>query len=221
MQGDFGGLARSAYKCVSLARLRSCTGVHSRRLASQSRISAERVMARLMRARRFRMGLRGWRINAFRSRGFGHVREYTPVALLHKAAFLRATSQASTARRSPRGRFREKTRYLGLSRCPKYRVFLILHSDIFCGLRRVRSEFFRLGSFLCSYEYMKIRVRLMRTEEDVNENEEHFVHVGARLALLPRGGVVGAFILSVLCVGRAVLSSCAGVYVYCFAFVLW
>ena len=68
---------------------------------------------------------------------------------------------------------------------------------------------------------MKIRVRLMRTEEDVNENEEHFVHIGARLALLPRGGVVGAFILSVLCVGRAVLRSCAGVYVYCFAFVLW
>lgn len=30
----------------------------------------------------------------------------------------------------------------------------------------------------------------MRTEEDVNENEEHFVHVGARLAPLPRGGVV-------------------------------
>ena len=27
-----------------------------------------------------------------------------------------------------------------------------------------------MGSFLCSYEYMKIRVRLMRTEEDVNEN---------------------------------------------------
>ena len=81
----------------------------------------------------------------------------------------------------------DKTRYLGLSRCPKYRVFLILHGDIFCGVRRVRSEFFRLGSFLCSYEYMKIRVRLMRTEEDVNENEEHFVHVGARVASLSRG----------------------------------
>ena len=40
MQGDLGGLAGSAYKCVSLARLRSCTRVHSRRLASQSRISA-------------------------------------------------------------------------------------------------------------------------------------------------------------------------------------
>ena len=105
--------------------------------------------------------------------------------------------------------------------CPKYRVFFILQGDVFCGLRRVRSEFFRLGSFLCSYEYMKIRVRLMRTEEDVNENRAHFVHVGARLASLPRGGVVGAFILSVLCVGRAVLRSCAGVYVYCFAFVLW
>ena len=78
-----------------------------------------------------------------------------------------------------------------------------------------------MGSFLRSYECVKIRVRLMRTEEDVNENEEHFVHVGARLAPLPRGGVVGAFILSVLCVRRAVLRSCAGVYVYCFAFVLW
>ena len=82
----------------------------------------------------------------------------------------------------------DKTRYLGLSCCPKYRVFCILHGDVFCGLRRVRGEFFRLGSFLCSYEYGKIRVRLMRTEEDVNENEEHFVHVGARLAPLPRGG---------------------------------
>ena len=80
---------------------------------------------------------------------------------------------------------------------------------------------FCMGSFPRSYEYGKIRVRLMRTEEDVNENEEHFVHVGARLAPLPRGGVVGTFILSVLCVGRAVLRSCAGVYVYCFAFVLW
>ena len=28
-------------------------------------------------------------MNAFRLRGFGHVREYTPVALLCKAAFLR------------------------------------------------------------------------------------------------------------------------------------
>ncbi len=84
----------------------------------------------------------------------------------------------------------DKTRYLGLSCCPKYRVFFILQGDVFCGLRRVRGEFFRLGSFLCSYEYMKIRVRLMRTEEDENENEEHFVHVGARLASLPRGGVV-------------------------------
>ena len=115
----------------------------------------------------------------------------------------------------------DKTRYLGRSWLSEISRFFILQGDVFCGLRRVRSEFFRLGSFLCSYEYMKIRVRLMRTEEDVNENEEHFVHVGARLAPLPRGGVVGAFILSVLCVGRAVLRSCAGVYVYCFAFVLW
>ena len=35
-----------------------------------------------------------------------------------------------------------------------------------------------MGGIPRSYEYMKIRVRLMRTEEDVNENEEHFVHVG-------------------------------------------
>ena len=34
---------------------------------------------------------------------------------------------------------------------------------------------------------MKNRVRLMRTEEDVNENEGHFVSVKARLASLPRG----------------------------------
>ena len=48
-----------------------------------------------------------------------------------------------------------------------------------------------MGSFLRSYKYGKIRVRLMRTEEDGNENMEHFVSVGARLASLPRewGGV--------------------------------
>ena len=44
-----------------------------------------------------------------------------------------------------------------------------------------------MGSFLRSYVCVKIRVRLMRTEEDVNENEEHFVHVSARLASLSRG----------------------------------
>ena len=81
----------------------------------------------------------------------------------------------------------DKTRYLGLLRLSEISRFFILQGDVFCGLRRVRSEFFRLGSFLCSYEYMKIRVRLMRTEEDVNENGEHFVHVGARLASLSRG----------------------------------
>ena len=43
-----------------------------------------------------------------------------------------------------------------------------------------------MGSFQRSYKYGKIRVRLMRTEEDVNENEEHFVSVGARLVALPR-----------------------------------
>ena len=128
MQGDFGGLARSAYKCVSLARLRSCTRVHSRRLASQSRISACNLAS--------------------------------------------LDSAAAAAREVWR-----KTRYLGLSRCPKYRVFLILHGDIFCGVLRLR-RVFCLGGISRSYEYMKIRVRLMRTEEDVNENEEHFVHVG-------------------------------------------
>ena len=143
-------------------------------------------MARSMRARRFGEGLRGWRINAFRSRGFGHVREYTSVALLRKAAFLRATSQASTARQPPRGRFREKTRYLGLSRCPKYRVFLYYVVCV-CGACCGCGGFYCMGSFLRSYECVKIRVRLMRTEEDVNENGEHFVHVGARLASLSRG----------------------------------
>ena len=42
-----------------------------------------------------------------------------------------------------------------------------------------------MGSFLRSYKYGKIRVRLMRTEGDGNENEGHFVSVGARLASLP------------------------------------
>ena len=43
-----------------------------------------------------------------------------------------------------------------------------------------------MGSFPRSYEYGKIRVRLMRTEGDGNENEGRFVSVGARLAALPR-----------------------------------
>ena len=38
----------------------------------------------------------------------------------------------------------------------------------------------------------------MRTEEDVNENEEHFVSVEARVASLPRGcGAVCIFMLLV------------------------
>ena len=45
---------------------------------------------------------------------------------------------------------------------------------------------FCMCSFPRSYEYGKIRVRLMRTEEDGNENEGRFVSVGARLAALPR-----------------------------------
>ena len=115
----------------------------------------------------------------------------------------------------------DKTRYLGLSWLSEIsRFFYITWWCFLRSLLRLR-RVFCLGGIPRSYEYMKIRVRLMRTEEDVNENEEHFVHVGARVASLPRGGVVGAFILSVLCVGRAVLRSCAGVYVYCFAFVLW
>ena len=68
----------------------------------------------------------------------------------------------------------DKTRYLGRSWLSEISRFFILQGDVFCGLRRVRSEFFRLGSFLCSYEYMKIRVRLMRTREDVNENRGVF-----------------------------------------------
>ena len=39
---------------------------------------------------------------------------------------------------------------------------------------------FCMGSFPRSYEYGKIRVRLMRTEGNGNENEGHFVSVGAR-----------------------------------------
>ena len=132
-------------------------------------------------------GLRGRRINAFRLRGFGHVREYTPVALLHKAAFLRATSQASTARLPPRGRFREKTRYLGLSWLSEISRFFNITLSVFSELAVFAARFFCMGSFLCSYVYMKNRVRLMRTEEDGNENMGHFVSVGARLASLPRG----------------------------------
>ena len=61
-------------------------------------------------------------------------------------------------------------------------------------LRRV----FCLGGISRSYEYMKIRVRLMRTEEDMNENDGHFVSVKARLASLPRGcGAVCIFMLLV------------------------
>ena len=47
-----------------------------------------------------------------------------------------------------------------------------------------------MGGIPRSYEYMKIRVRLMRTEEDVNENEEHFVHV-RRGSLRSRAGEGG------------------------------
>ncbi len=55
-----------------------------------------------------------------------------------------------------------------------------------------------MGSFLRSYECVKIRVRLMRTKEDGNENEGHFVSVKARLASLPRGcGAVCIFMLLV------------------------
>ena len=115
----------------------------------------------------------------------------------------------------------DKTRYLGRSWLSEISRFFILRCLCLRSLLRLRRFFFCLGSIPRSYEYMKIRVRLMRTEEDVNENRGVFRSRRARLALLPRGGVVGAFILSVLCVGRAVLSSCAGVYVYCFAFVLW
>ena len=49
-----------------------------------------------------------------------------------------------------------------------------------------RKQIFCLYGFPRSYEYGKIRVRLMRTEGDGNENEGHFVSVGARLAALRR-----------------------------------
>ena len=86
-------------------------------------------------------GLRGWSINAFRSLGFGHVRGYTPVALLRKAAFLRATSQASTARQPPRGGFREKRDIWDFHGCPKYRVFCIVLGDVFLVLLCAVSDF--------------------------------------------------------------------------------
>ena len=57
-----------------------------------------------------------------------------------------------------------------------------------------RKQIFCLYGFLRSYAYGKIRVRLMRTEGDGNENEGHFVSVGARLAALPRGWGGGVYV---------------------------
>ena len=69
-----------------------------------------------------------------------------------------------------------------------------------------------MGSFWRSYEYMKIRVRLMRTEEDGNENEGHFVSVEARVASLSRGWGGRVFRLLRFRVGRGD-SLCRFVYV--------
>ena len=48
-----------------------------------------------------------------------------------------------------------------------------------------------MGSFQRSYKYGKIRVRLMRTERDGNENEGHFVSVrrGSLRSRAEGGGV--------------------------------
>ena len=67
----------------------------------------------------------------------------------------------------------DKTRYLGRSWLSEISRFFILRCLCLRSLLRLR-RFFRLGSFLCSYEYGKIRVRLMRTREDVNENRGVF-----------------------------------------------
>ena len=128
--------------------------------------------------------MRGRRINAFRSLGFGHVREYTPVALLHKAAFLRATLQASTARLAAR-EILDKNAIFGTFMGVRNIAFFYITWSVFAELI-CRKQIFCLYGFPRSYEYGKIRVRLMRTEEDVNENEGHFVSVGARLVALPR-----------------------------------
>ena len=88
-------------------------------------------------------------------------------------------------RGSRRAEFREK-RDIWDFRDARNIAFFVYYMVIFfigchgCG------GIFCMGSFPRSYEYGKIRVRLMRTEGDGNENEGHFVSVGARLAVLPR-----------------------------------
>ena len=86
--------------------------------------------------------MRGRRINAFRSRGFGHVREYTPVALHRKAAFLRATSQASTARQPPRGRFGEKRDIWDFRAVRNIAFFAYYMVVLFAELATVAAGFF-------------------------------------------------------------------------------
>ena len=135
----FGGLARSAYKCVSLARLRSCTRVHSRRLASQSRIFA---------------------------------------------CNLASLDSAAVAARE----ILDKNAIFGTFMGVRNIAFLVYYMVGVCGACYGCGGYYCLESIPRSYVHVKIRVRLMRTKEDVNENEEHFVHVGARLAPLPRGG---------------------------------
>ena len=110
-----GGIPRSyEYMKIRVRLMRTREDVNENRGVFRSRRGAARSaparwgkVGTLNACKEILEGLRGRRINAFRLRGFGHVREYTPVALLHKAAFLRATSQASTARQPPRGRLEE------------------------------------------------------------------------------------------------------------------
>ena len=133
-----------AYKCVSLARLRSCTRVHSRRLASQSRISA---------------------------------------------CNLASLDSAAAATREVR-----RKRDIWDFRDARNIAFFVYYMVIFFIGCHSSGGIFCMGSFPRSYAYGKIRVRLMRTEGNGNENEGHFVSVGARVATLPRGWGGGVYV---------------------------
>ena len=79
--------------------------------------------------------MRGRRINAFRLRGFGHVRGYTPVALLHKAAFLRDSDGTLNACKEIwkglRGRRINAFRSRGFGHVRKYTPVALLHKAAF------------------------------------------------------------------------------------------
>ena len=79
--------------------------------------------------------------------GFGHVREYTPVALLHKAAFLRATSQASTARLAAREILDKNAifgTFMGVRNIALYYLVAVCGAD----LSETNFLFIRLSAFL-------------------------------------------------------------------------